>query len=512
VQPRAVLMLAPAPSYRPRHPESTTLYAVVRDNLATLYGAVDDGAVSIALPAFVKKELEGFLDCGLACRGFARLRCEACGESRLVSFSCKGRGFCPSCLGRRMASTAANLVEHVLPESAPLRQWVLTVPFPWRKRLAYDGELLGALTRIFVSTVLGFYKARMKKEGVANGQSGAVVVVQRTSSDLKTNPHLHVLFLDGVYRDLGDEAVFRELPRLSTREVGEVLERAVKRMTRHVRRRERSGEAHDSPAGDDMKGDDVQSEDAAGLAALAASAVDGRSPPAGPEWRRKRGPLPPLVSQALAFDKPLCASLDGFTLHAATRAGALDALGREALCKYVLRPAVAQERVTQGPDGLVRIALKKPFSDGTVAVDMDPLSLLCRLAASVPPPRLHTVRYAGVLAPASKLRPRIVPKPPATPANDVETSALGPPPKPGGSRYRPWAELLKRCFSIDVLRCPSCDGRMRLVALVTDPKQVRRFLRGIGEPTEPPPREPARGPPFWKSRVLRRAGHDEHVA
>ena len=214
-----------------------------------------------------------------------------------------------------------------------------------------------------------------------------------------------------------------------------------------------------------MEGDDVQSNDAAGLAALAASAVDGRSPPAGPEWRRKRGPLPPLVPQALAFDKPLCASLDGFTLHAATRAGALDALGREALCKYVLRPAVAQERITQGPDGLVRIVLKKPFSDGTVAVDMDPLSLLCRLAASVPPPRLHTVRYAGVLAPASKLRPRIVPKPPATPANDVEPGALPLPPKPGGSRYRPWAELLKRCFSIDVLQCASCGGRMKLVAL-----------------------------------------------
>jgi hypothetical protein len=65
------------------------------------------------------------------------------------------------------------------------------------------------------------------------------------------------------------------------------------------------------------------------------------------------------------------------------------------------------------------------------------------------------------------------------------------------------------------------DGEVRSVgtipneedaALVTDPQQVRRFLRGIGEPTEPPPREPARGPPFWKSRVLRRAGHDEHVA
>jgi Putative transposase len=272
-----------------------------------------------------------------------------------------------------MASTAANLVEHVLPPS-PLRQWVLTVPYPWRKRLAYDGELLGALTRIFVSTVLKFYAERMKKEGVANGQSGAVVVVQRTSSDLKLNPHLHVLFLDGAYRELGDEAVFRELPRLSTREVGEVLERAVQRMTRYVRRRGLRDETHD---------DDEEPKDTGGLAALAASAVDGRTPPAGPEWRRRRGPLPPLVPQALAFDKPLCASLDGFTLHAATRAGALDAIGQEALCKYVLRPAVAQERVTRGPDGLVRITLKKPFSDGTVAVDMDPLSLLCRLAASV---------------------------------------------------------------------------------------------------------------------------------
>jgi hypothetical protein len=330
--------------------------------------------------------------------------------------------------------------------------------------------------------------------------------VQRTSSDLKTNPHLHVIFLDGVYREFGDEAVFRELPRLSTREVGEVLERAVDRMTRHVRRRELRGEADGS-----RPGDDAETEDAAGLAALAASAVDGRSPPAGPEWRRKRGPMPPLVPQALAFDKPLCASLDGFTLHAATRAGALDAAGREALCKYVLRPSVAQERITQGPDGLVRIVLKKPFSDGTVAVDMDPLSLLCRLAAAVPPPRLHTVRYAGVLASASKLRPRIVPKPPATPANDVEPGALPLPPKPGGSRYRPWAELLKRCFSIDVLQCASCGGRMKLVALLTDLQQVRRFLRGIGEPTEPPPREPARGPPFWKSRVLRRAAHDDDL-
>ena len=137
--------------------------------------------------------------------------------------------------------------------------------------------------------------------------------------------------------------------------------------------------------------------------------------------------LAPLEPQALAYDKPLCASLDGFTLHAATRAGALDPAGREALLRYVLRPPVAQERVEQRPCGLVRITLKKAYTDGTIAVDMDPLSLLCRLATSVPPPRLHTIRYAGVLAPASAWRSRLAPPSPEAAAAGDEPSRPGRP-------------------------------------------------------------------------------------
>ena len=126
----------------------------------------------------------------------------------------------------------------------------------------------------------------------------------------------------------------------------------------------------------------------------------------------------------------------------------------------------------------MRIVLKRPFADGTTAVDMDPLSLLCRLAASVPAPRFHTVRYAGVLAPAAKPRPRIVPHP--KPKAYDPPSDPQPEPKGAGCRYRPWAELLVRTFSVDVLECDVCHGRMKLIALVHDDKAIARFLKHLG--------------------------------
>jgi hypothetical protein len=73
------------------------------------------------VPRFVERELRAYLGCGILAHGFVRVRCDACGCERLVAFSCKGRGFCPSCGGRRMADTAAHLVDRVLPEVAAAR-------------------------------------------------------------------------------------------------------------------------------------------------------------------------------------------------------------------------------------------------------------------------------------------------------------------------------------------------------------------------------------------------------
>ena len=70
--------------------------------------------------------------------------------------------------------------------------------------------------------------------------------------------------------------------------------------------------------------------------------------------------------------------------------------------------------------------------------------------------------------------------------------------------YRAWADLLRRTFRVDVLECPSCQGRMKLLAIVTRPENIARYLTAIGEPTDLPARSPSRGPPYWKSVLLRR--------
>ena len=97
----------------------------------------------------------------------------------------------------RADPVAFNLTEHVLPD-VPLRQFVVTMPFPLRFPLAFDGKLLGQVVRIFTDTVAGWYLRRHALRGLPPGETGAVTVIQRTDSDLRLNPHLHTIFLDGV--------------------------------------------------------------------------------------------------------------------------------------------------------------------------------------------------------------------------------------------------------------------------------------------------------------------------
>jgi hypothetical protein len=103
-------------SYAPRRPEDGTLYQIVRDHFETFRAHAASLRDGEGLPRFVEQEFRDFLQCGWLAGGFARFRCGGCGLDRLVPFTCRGRGLCPSCGGGRMAERAAHLVDHVLSE------------------------------------------------------------------------------------------------------------------------------------------------------------------------------------------------------------------------------------------------------------------------------------------------------------------------------------------------------------------------------------------------------------
>jgi hypothetical protein len=151
----------------------------------------------------VEREFRRYLDCGLLCHGFARLRCPRCGFERLVAFSCKGK-LCPSCLARRAGDAAAWLVDHLLPE-AGYRQWVLTFPWSLRFRLVVDRVLFRELLTVFLRTLFAWQRRRGRDRGILGGHTGAVTFVQRFGGALNLNPHLHSVLPDGLWVAVFDD-------------------------------------------------------------------------------------------------------------------------------------------------------------------------------------------------------------------------------------------------------------------------------------------------------------------
>jgi len=108
-------------TYQRHQPEKTVLYKIVQENLETFLNLVHQ-EYDRPLPDFVENEFRDYLKCGILAHGFLRSKCESCQNDHLIAFSCKRRGFCPSCGGRRMSESAIHLVDEVLPIK-PIRQW-----------------------------------------------------------------------------------------------------------------------------------------------------------------------------------------------------------------------------------------------------------------------------------------------------------------------------------------------------------------------------------------------------
>jgi hypothetical protein len=175
-----------APTYQRRQPEQTVLYRTIATHLPTFLARTAEEDGTGGWPAFVRREFEAYLKCGRLEHGLLRVQCERCGDTTVVAFSCRGRGFCPSCGGRRMSELAAHLVDRVLPP-VPIRQWVFTVPVPVRYQLAFDAALTRSVLRVFLRTVFGWQRRRAARRGLVGGRSGSITAIQRFGGSLNTN-------------------------------------------------------------------------------------------------------------------------------------------------------------------------------------------------------------------------------------------------------------------------------------------------------------------------------------
>ncbi len=466
------------------------LYGIVRDHFETFRQQAASLREGEGLPRFVEQAFRDYLRCGWLAGGFARFRCAECGLDRLVAFSCKGRALCPSCGGRRMADRAAHLVDRVFPD-APIRQWVLTFPCRLRYRLAWHHDQCRTAAGLLLQAIFRILRARAEEAGVEDGRGGGVVMIQRFGGALNLNVHLHALVLDGVYAtDRQGRPVFQPLVRLTTMDVEEVLAAVEARLARRL-----GGLRGDVDAGDSAA-IDTWVEEAPVLAGLAAASVQNVAalgPRRGAHPRRLGVPQEPEDGGSPAWCH---ARSPGFSLHAALVIPAGQRARLERVCRYTLRPPVSRERLTLTADGQVRLALKRPWHDGTTDLVFTPLELLERLAVLVPRPRVNLLLYYGVLGARSAWRAAVVPREDAGRAPDAsEADAADARDPTSRARGRRWAALMQRTFGFDVLACPRCGGRLHLVAVIDRSAVIERILRHLRLPTEIPAPQPARAPP-----------------
>lgn len=470
------------PGYSRHRPETTLLYQLVAEH----YPGFRDrrAAEGRPLPRYVEDEFEAYLKCGLLEHGFLRVKCESCQAEKLVAFSCKRRGFCPSCGARRMTETAALLVDEVLPRQ-PVRQWVLSLPFALRYLLATRPEVVTQVLGIVYRAISGHLirKAGLTRSGAV---TGAVTLIQRFGSALNLNVHFHLLVLDGVYRREGEGKLrFVPVPAPDTEELERLVQRIAERIGRSL---ERSGLITRDIENAYLAFDPSEE---APIDALLGASITYRIA-TGPREGQKVFTLQTLPAEPEVPRREV-AQAAGFSLHAGIAAKASQRDKLEHLARYVARPPVATERLSLTESGQVRCALKTPYRDGTTHVIFEPEDFIARLAALVPKPRANLTRYHGVFAPASPDRAWVVP---TTRAAADKARACSGPSATDRQRALTWAQRLKRVFAIDIELCRRCGGTLRVIASIEKPAAIERILEhlgGAGESVDPA--HPSRAPP-----------------
>ncbi|TFG92595.1 MAG: transposase [Syntrophobacterales bacterium] len=207
--------------YRPRHPERTVLYRVLFhhfDRFLTEYEDRFEREYGFFRP-IVREVVEKYLDCGNPRSGFARIRCPDCAEERLVMFSCRTRGFCPSCHGKRIEEWGEWMRETLLLD-VPHCQVVFTIPKRLRVFFKFNRRLLGDLCRCALRALTRYFE-------VVTGSAltpGIIAAIQTFGDRINLHMHLHFLVTEGGADEAG---VFHKIPRIDDSRLAEIFAREV---------------------------------------------------------------------------------------------------------------------------------------------------------------------------------------------------------------------------------------------------------------------------------------------
>jgi hypothetical protein len=187
--------------YRPRRPEKTVLFEVIKKYYNTWCRNSKD-----PIPKYIDKVFRSYLECGILAKGFACAHCDSCHKDFLIGFSFTRRGVCPSCNTRDMVETAAYLCDTVIP-LVPMRQWVISFPMRIRHYLQTDTILQNVL-KIVVDEIRK--RLILCCPDVPNAQIGAVSFIQHFGAKLNHHPHFHIVVADGIFNNNGGMLQFHE--------------------------------------------------------------------------------------------------------------------------------------------------------------------------------------------------------------------------------------------------------------------------------------------------------------
>jgi hypothetical protein len=467
--------------YIRREPEKNTLYKAIEDHLDSFIAArAYEGQ---DLPEYIIKEFREYLRCGRLEHGMVIVACGDCGDHYPVALSCKKRGFCSSCCGKRMNEAAMHLIDNVLPY-APYRQFVVTVPPALRYWMGTNRKLARKVHKIAISEIDRHYnQVATSKLGITSPHPAAISFTQLCGSALNYNYHWHILYLDGVYSG-DDHPKLSHITNLANEDVQSILEKIVSRTIRLCKRHKLLNE--DPQVVPVVELDPLFEENTVLSTAMSASITNkiAFGERAGLSVR-KIGKSFGLEGEGAIAKGRFCYSQNGFSIHAATAVGEYERKRLEQLIRYISRPPVANSRLKKRSDGTFTYKLKTPWDNGKIThVLFSGEELLEKLTAIIPTPRAHLSKNCGVFSSHHRMRPKIILMPEIKKGFYKDEDS-------GEPKRVCRSKLFSRTFKIDLTICRSCGGNnLRVTKAIFSPSSIARYLQEHVGGHDPPQTAP----------------------